>query len=415
MSKADPQRQTRGNRRLRVLVMTSTFPRYPGDPEPAFVYELNERLSEHFDLDVLAPHAPGLATEEVMRNQRVTRFRYAPEAFENLAYQGGMLSRVRRRPWRWLLLPLFLLAQYFAAIRIIRSRDIDIVHAHWLLPQGLVAALIKVTLPKAPPVLCTSHGADLFSLQGKLLTRLKKWVIGRCSRVTVVSRSMATRLMDLGIPSSQVDVAPMGVDLRSRFIPGETPRSPHTLIFAGRLVEKKGLTFLLDALPSVLARHPDTRLMIAGSGPEETQLRAQTRTLGVSDQVEFLGPIENARLPTVFQSGRIAVFPFVVASGGDQEGLGLVMIEALGCGCAVIASDLPAVSDIIVDGKTGKTVRPGNSEQLAETIVELMDDPDRCDPWIRAGRQAALKKFDWNVVTDNYHRLLHTLARISNQ
>ncbi len=395
--------------------MTSTFPRYPGDPEPAFVYELNERLSADFELEVLAPHAPGLATEEVMQNQRVSRFRYAPEVLENLAYQGGMLSRLRRKPWRYLLVPLFLLAQYLAAIRIIRRRRIDIVHAHWLLPQGLVAALIKVTLPKAPPVLCTSHGADLFSLQGRLLTGLKKWIIGRCDRLTVVSRSMARTLLDLGIPSSKIDVAPMGVDLRSRFIPDETRRSSHTLIFAGRLVEKKGLTILLDALPYVLARHPNTRLMVAGSGPEETRLRAQADALDISNQVEFLGPLQNAQLPAVFQSGQIAVFPFVVASGGDQEGLGLVMIEALGCGCAVIASDLPAVSDIIVDGKTGKTVQPGNSEQLARTIIELMDDPNLCAPWIIAGRQAALKKFDWTIVTDNYHRLLHTMARICHQ
>ena len=411
MSEAARQGHPGGRGRLRVLVMTSTFPRYPGDPEPAFVYELNERLSAHFDLDVLAPHAPGLATEEVVQNQRVTRFRYAPEAFENLAYQGGMLSRLRRKPLRYLLVPVFLLAQYRAAVRIIRSRKIDIVHAHWLLPQGLVAALIRVTMPKAPPVLCTSHGADLFSLQGKLMARLKKWIIGRCNSVTVVSRSMASRLLDLGVPPSKVHVAPMGVDLRSRFIPDETRRSPRTLISAGRLVEKKGVIHLLEALPQVLARHPDIRLTIAGGGPEEPRLQARAASLGIADRVEFLGPLENRRLPPVYQSGGIAVFPFVVSKSGDQEGLGLVVVEALGCGCAVIASDLPAIRDVVSDGETGKTVQPANPEALARTIVALLDDYHQCAPLASNGRQWALKNFDWPVVADNYCRLLHSLRR----
>lgn len=398
------------DKRLRILVLTSTFPRYQGDHEPAFVSELGKRLSTHFDIEVLAPHAPGLATEEVLANQRVTRFRYAPESFERLAYDGGMLFRLRQKPLRYLLVPAFLIAQYLAAIRIIREQRIDVIHAHWLLPQGLVAALIKVTRPKAPPVLCTSHGADLFSLQGRLLLKMKKWIVHQCDHLAVVSHSMKKNLLELGISPEKVDVAPMGVDLSSRFVPDEARRKPNALVFAGRLVEKKGLTFLLEALPSVLNQHPRVNLIIAGTGPEETRLRAQAKNLNILEHIEFLGPVKNQELPSVFRSGSLAVFPFVVTSSGDQEGLGLVMIEALGCGCAVIASDLQAVKDVIIDGKTGKTVPPADPEELARAITELLDNPDLGNRLANEGRQWVLDRFDWSVATENYVEIFRSLG-----
>ena len=85
------------------------------------------------------------------------------------------------------------------------------------------------------------------------------------------------------------------------------------------------------------------------------------------------------------------------------------MIEALGCGCVVVASELPAVGDIIVDGKTGKTVPPAAPDRLARAIVDVMDDPDLSAPLVRAGREEALKKFDWSVVTENYRGLLQAV------
>ncbi|VAX10880.1 Glycosyltransferase [hydrothermal vent metagenome] len=398
-----------GNKRL--LVLTSTFPRWEGDHEPPFVLELSRRLANTFDVHILAPHACGLAREEIRDQLKIHRFQYAPAHMETLAYEGGMLHRLRQNRLRYLLVPFFLLAQYLAAITLIRKHNIDLIHAHWLVPQGIVAALIKSTLPNAPEILCTSHGGDLFSLRGWLFTALKKWVINKSDHISVVSEAMKQYLIQMDISPEKITVAPMGVDLQSRFIPDKKQRRQNTLVFAGRLVEKKGLIHLIEALPAVLEHYPDLTLRIAGDGPEEASLRSRATKLQLDATIKFLGPIKNEDLPAIYQSGAIAVFPFIISPSGDQEGLGLVMIEALGCGCTLIASDLPAVKDVILDGKTGRLVTPGDTDNIATAITELLGNRDLCKSLAHEGRKYVINKFDWIIVTNNYRRLFNTLLQ----
>ena len=115
----------------RLLILTSTYPRWSGDPQPAFVHEFARRLTDRFDIDVLAPHAPGLPSDEVMDGVRVHRFRYAPARLETLAYDGGMLNRLREKPPRWVLVPLYLISMVVAARRLIRRNRHSVIHAHW--------------------------------------------------------------------------------------------------------------------------------------------------------------------------------------------------------------------------------------------------------------------------------------------
>ncbi|HNI66344.1 MAG TPA: hypothetical protein PLK97_11435, partial [Pseudomonadales bacterium] len=112
-------------RRPAILVLSSTFPRWPGDHEPPFVLELSRRLAERFDVWLLAPHAPGARRQEQMAGIEVERFRYAPDRLEQLAYQGGILARLKQQPWRWLLVPLFITAQWWALHRLLRRQHFD--------------------------------------------------------------------------------------------------------------------------------------------------------------------------------------------------------------------------------------------------------------------------------------------------
>jgi hypothetical protein len=144
-----------------LLVCTSTFPRWTGDDQPPFVWELSRRLAQHFDVLVLAPRAPGASAHEWMDGVEIVRYAYAPRAWETLAYSGGILAGLRKRPWRALLAPALLAGQWYATRRALRLRRPSVVHAHWLFPQGWVVALARGRTPM-PPVLVTSHGADLF-------------------------------------------------------------------------------------------------------------------------------------------------------------------------------------------------------------------------------------------------------------
>jgi len=395
----------------RILVLTSTFPRWKDDEDPPFVFELCNRLRAHYQIHVLAPHCPGAKTEEYLSGLYVKRFRYFIRPWERLAYQGGILSKLKHHPWLYGLLPFYFLGQLLSLIRLIRRYRCHLIHAHWLIPQGLIALLSCFFIKSAPPLLCTSHGGDLFGLQGTLLNKLKRFILSHSTAVTVVSLSMFDEVLKLYADFNKVHILPMGVDLQNRFVPPETRTNSESLLFVGRLVEKKGLRYLLDALPLILKRHPKVCLRIAGDGPEKDNLKLHCDNLGMSDHVQFLGAVKNDLIPELYCRSNVVVFPSVIAGGGDQEGFGLVLVEALGCECAVVATDLPALRDIIIDGKTGLVVSQKNIQQLAEKIILLLNDYELGRSLGREGRRFVLKHYDWSIIEQKYVDLIESIAR----
>ena len=389
-----------------LLVLASTYPRWAGDHEPGFVHELARRLTDRFRVIVLGPHAPGAKAREVLDGVEVIRYRYAPERLETLVNDGGIVTNLRRSKWKLLLVPGFVLAQAWRAWRLCRTGKVDVIHAHWLIPQGLIATVLQALPGPKLPFVATSHGADLYALKGGLMQALKRTVIGRASVVTVVSEAMRDRVAEISPDAIDARVQPMGVDLQQRFVPDpDTPRSENELLFVGRLVEKKGLRHLLDAMPVVIARCPDVRLRIAGFGPEEAALRHQTEALGLADHVEFLGPVPQAELPDLYRRATVFVAPFVEARSGDQEGLGLVLVEAAGCGCPVLAGDVPAVRDVLGDASS-RVVDPRRPTQLADAIVDLLVYPQRAHAQADALRENLIGRFDWQSVAAGYADVL---------
>ena len=344
----------------RLLVLTSTFPRWQDDLEPPFVFELSRRLADSFDITVLTPRTPGSLEHETMDGLQVIRFPYFVGRWENLAsHGGGILSRLRSNPLYYFLVPPFLIGQVWALVRMLRQDSWDLIHAHWLIPQGIIALIARALARRPVPLVCTSHGGDLFALRGAPFRALKRAVLHASARVSVVSSAMRAEVVGLGIDTNKVAIIPMGVALGDRFTPDpRTTRLSNELLFVGRLVEKKGLGLLLAALPRVLLVYPNTRLTIVGGGPLEAALRRRSRELGISDHVDFQGMVSQSDLPAYYRRATLFVAPFLVAGSGDQEGFGLVLVEAMGCGCPVVCGDVSAVRDIVHNEETGLLVNP---------------------------------------------------------
>ncbi|WP_045217648.1 glycosyltransferase [Desulfonatronovibrio magnus] len=390
-----------------ILVLSSTFPRWHNDSEPGFVYELSRRLANKFNITVLAPRSPGAKDEEVMAGMRVLRFGYFFRPQENLAtHSGGIMGRLKANPLNYLLVPFFLLGQLLALIKILRQEQLDIIHAHWIIPQGLAAHMALALTRKQIPVVCTSHGGDMYALQGRIFSWLKKKIVQKCQVLTVVSHALQKEALKLGAHLDKVKVIPMGVDLKNTFVPDlDVKRTDHELVFVGRLVEKKGVEVLIKAMAEILATRPETRLTIAGSGPLENDLKALTASLNLSDKVKFLGMIPQNQLPQLYQKAALAVFPFVRAKSGDQEGLGLVIVEAMGCKCPVIASDIPAVHDTVIHNQTGILVQPGSPQDLAQAVITALDDTTMCRRIAAAARQRVEHEFDWEITVEKFGRI----------
>lgn len=396
-----------------VLVLTSTYPRWPGDTEPAFVQQLAHGLAASgWRVRVLTPHCVGSLGTESEGSVEVHRYRYWFTGHETLTGAGGIMSRLRQRPFTALLVLPLLLGTFVALCRSLRSGAFDVVHAHWLVPQGILAILATALCRRpAARVLCTAHGGDVFALRGRLCEACRRWVVAHAAHVTAVSRYVHDELVREGADPARLSVASMGVDLRTRFSPvAGVTRDADLILFVGRLVEKKGVAHLIEAMGRLQNSFPAARLAIVGDGPERPRLERLVAASGLESTVRFLGARPQADLPALYSRAAIAVVPSIVDALGDQEGLGLVTIEAIGCGCAVVASDLPAIHDVIEHGVNGLLVRPRDAAALATALSALLRDPG-----LRARltgddvRTALCSRFDWVDVTRRYAAMMRQL------
>ena len=403
---------------MRILVVTSTFPRWQNDTEPAFVYELCMRLHRlGANLDVLAPHAPAAKTREQMNGIKVYRYRYCPERLEILAYRGGILANLRRHWFGFLIIPFLLLFQGIAVWRRLGNEKYDLVHAHWIIPQGFICVLANLLHSRRnrKPLVCTSHGGDLYALRNRPFTAIKKFVMEQLSHLCVVSRTMQETCIASGARAERISVLPMGVDLKRTFIPrADVVRRDNRLVCVGRLVEKKGIVYLIDAVAIIKKAIPDIELLLVGNGPELPAIKQRIKQLCLERNVTLAGSVSNPELPALYASAAVAVIPSIVDRSGDQEGFGLVIVEALGCGCAVVASDLPAIHDIVRHGQNGLLARPGDVADLADKIMLLLRDRKLRDRLAANGRESVCSRFDWEEITAQYHKLFVGLAAQTN-
>lgn len=395
----------------RLLVLTSTYPRWVDDHEPGFVHELSRRLTQRFDVTVIGPHAAGAKREEVMDGVRVLRYRYAPAALETLVNDGGIVTNLRRSVWKYLLVPGFLLGQVWLLWRLLQRWKPDVVHAHWLLPQGLMIAMSGGRVP----FVVTSHGVDLFALKAKPFTALKRLVVRRAAAITVVSTAMRDALAGLDAPPDKVTVLPMGVDLTASFTPDQSvSRTPHELLFVGRLVEKKGLNHLIDAMPAIIDRCPQAHLTVAGFGPEASALKARAQQLGLSEKLRFTGAVAQTDLPAMYRRAAVFVAPFVQTASGDQEGLPVALMEAIACGCPVVVGDVSGVHDLLDEADTNVMVDPVDTAALAAAVVRVLNDPQNAGATSDERRNRLNSMIDWTVIADRYARLLTACLRSRN-
>jgi len=398
-----------GDQRPRLLVLSSTYPRWKDDVGPVFVHELCKRLTKWFNVRVVCPHAPGALAKETMEGVEVRRFRYAPERLQLLTANGGIPANLKRSLWKWLLLPGFMVCLTLSVHKHIRHWRPNISHAHWLIPQALVLVFLAKIGGRGCPILATSHGSDLYGFRFWPMKAVKRFVIENCDAVAVVSTAMVAEVRRIGISSDHLAVEPMGVDLKSKFTPDSSiARSSDEILFIGRLTKIKGVDVLIDALPKIIQSNPRAFLTIVGSGPEQNRLRKQVEDLGLRKKVVFLGALSQRSLPDLYRRAAVFVAPSIKTSDGQQEGLGLVVIEAIGCACPVIASNYPAVHDLLREERC--LFSPGSSAQLAKAVESLLAMP--CEERIELARRQMRfleGKFDWSARSCSYGRLIASL------
>jgi N-acetyl-alpha-D-glucosaminyl L-malate synthase BshA len=393
---------------LRVLVVTSSFPRFPGDPSGVFILSLCKELQKlGIDLEVLAPHDDGFKRHEFWEGIEVFRFPYFyPHRFQRLCYGAGILKNMKRSPLAFMQLPFFILAELFYAVRIAQQQKFDLVHAHWSIPQGLVALLLKRF--RGIPCVTSLHGSDVYGLNLPFLCELNKKVILDSDVCTANSRATAERANRIS-GRDDVRVIPMGVDT-DFFSTSKDRRKEQnrrggqekTVLYAGRLIDVKGVDYLIRAFPSVLEKQSNARLLIVGSGPRKADLVSASERLGLQDEVIFQDAVSQEELVRYYSMADVFVLPSVTTDEGETEGLGVVLLEAMACGVPVIGSAIGGIPDIIKDGETGLLVQQKDPGDLAEKICRVLADKELSHRLGKKGHDFVKERFSWPSIAKSY-------------
>lgn len=375
---------------MRVLFLTHSFPRYPGDVAGSFVLRLATALgNEGVAVRVVAPSARDVSSRDEMGVVGVERFRYAPRALETLAYTGNMAAQVRQSWGARAALAGLLGAELVATLRAVRAFRPDVLHAHWWFPNGVVGGwaggLTHV------PMVTTFHGTDVRMARAYPVSRpLFRRVLRRSAAVTAVSRWLAAEAQEMS--GIMPKVAPMPVETRIFTPPPDGVRAGR-LLFVGRLTRQKGVDLLLRALaklPSGIA------LDVVGDGDERAALEALALELGVSQRVRWHGAQPGDALPDFYRRAMALVVSSV------DEGLGLVAVEAQLCETPVVALASGGLIDVVEHGVTGLLVEQRDPAALAGAIATLAALPDRGASLGRAGRERALSHFAPAVAARRY-------------
>jgi glycosyltransferase involved in cell wall biosynthesis len=388
---------------MRLLLLATAYPRHAGDAVTPWLPELVARLaSRGVVVEVLTSAYRGLG-DQTRDGVRVHRFRYAPRALETLTHDRSVPARLRERPAAAALVPGYLAAASLAAARLARGGRFDLVHALWPLPHALPGAAAAAA--GGLPLVCTFFGSELAwrGWRRRLAAPAVRAAVRAAAEVTVLSSYTAGLLAGLA-PAARPRVIPLGATVPPPPAPDAAERPAGAaleLLCVGRLVPRKGVHVLLDALAAARPARA-VRLHVVGDGPERAALAAHAERLGVGDRVTWHGFVSREALARRYAECDAVALPTLGDVEGDVEGLGLPAVEALGFGRAVVGSRAGGLVDVVRDGETGLLVPPGDAAALARAVERLAADPALARVLGARGRAHVARTFDWDVVLDAY-------------
>ena len=414
-------------RRRRAVFLTQTFPRTPDDTAGPFIREIGAGLARAgWQVRVLAPHA-----RELPRHWRdgpldVRTFRYAPEALEAIGYSRSLERDESLRAAAALAAPLYLLAARRALRALLREEPAEVVHTHWIVPNGLAAP--GGGRPRAGGRTVVGyglHGSDVFLAERPLVRALVARLLRRGAFLTGCSPELVARVARLSDAPCPQAVIPYGVDAET-FRPDPAasaawrrelglPEGAVVALGVGRMATKKGFHVLVAELQRLFERAPETlHLVLAGGGDREAELRRASA--GWQHRVHFPGLVRRDVLPGLFAAADLFVLPAVHDEKGNVDGLPNVILEAMASALPVVASEISGIPLAVEDGTTGILTREGDGAEVVDAIVRLAAAPEIRRQMGEAGRSKVRHELTWDRVAQRYAEVYEAaLERLGNE
>ena len=390
-----------------VVMVTTSYPRFPGDSVGTFMEPIAKGVAARgHEVHIVAPWHPRITRGKVEDGVHFHFFRYAPvEALNVFGYAAGLRADVKLKGAAWMAAPLALAAGWFKAMRVAQKRRATVMHGHWVVPGGVIAAAARPALP----LVVSLHGSDVFVAENTAAAgAAARRVFARAGAVTACSADLAQRAVKLGAAPERVEVVPYGVDT-ARFRPVPEQRAARRarlslaadqplVVAAGRLVRKKGFEYLIDAMAALEGTH----LALAGEGDLEGELRERAARAGVAGRVHFLGNLSQDEVGQWFGAGDVVAIPSVRDDSGNVDGLPNTALEALASGTAVVATGAGGLGSVVLEDHTGSLVPERDAAALASTIGALLRDPARRARLGAGGRDAVAARFGWSAAAEKF-------------
>jgi len=357
---------------MNICMLTTSFPRYEGDPAGHFVCELATELSKKHEIMVVAPGMEGLNSYESVGKLKVFRFHYFfPYKYEKVAYGNGIIKNLEKKSSYKALLPLFALSFLLKSIKV--GSQCDLIHAHWAF-SGLIALWGKKIHKK--PVILSVRGSDINArfAGGKTSKLALQWVLRRCDYITTVSDNLLRKVTERFGIDQKIAVIPNGVSLESFYpidrsevrgklgLPDDIP----IVLYAGRIIESKGIESLVEAIPTVLKEYKETLFIFLGEGNLVEKTFDLCKEMGVERNILFTGRKPHSEMALWLNTADLIVLPSL------SEGRPNIILEAMACGIPVVATRVGGIPELVREGDNGFLVPPNDASALGRAILTVL-------------------------------------------
>lgn len=292
---------------------------------------------------------------------------------------------------------------------IAKEGNFDVIHAHdWLVAYA--AKTLKNSY--GTPIVATIHATEAGRNSGihdetQRYINDTEWMLTyEASEVIVNSNYMKSELQRLfGLPFEKINVVPNGVNLNLysgverdyEFRRQYAADNEKIILFVGRLVYEKGIQHLIAAMPKILEKYHDSKLVIAGKGGMLDELKAQVNAMGISNKVYFTGYLNSKQVVKMYKCADVAVFP------STYEPFGIVALEGMLSGTPVVVSDVGGLNEIVQHGENGMKSYAGNPNSLADSIVSLLYDPALCMKVAKNAKAKVRAEYNWQKIAQDTH------------
>ncbi len=404
-----------------IVMLATSYPRFPGDTVGTFMEPIAHGVAARgHEVHLVLPWHPKVMRPAREGNVHFHFFRYAPHPSLNVfGYAEGLREDVALRRAAWLAAPLAALAGIRMARRVAREVGATVVHGHWVVPGGVMASYAAGDRP----LVISLHGSDVYVAErNPLIGRVTSQVLFQAAWVTACSADLRDRAVRLGARPDRSEVIPYGVDA-GRFAPDPSARSrvraalglptdAEVVYTVGRLVRKKGFEHLVDAAARLGVTRPRLRVVIAGAGDLDAELRARAERNGVAGTVVFPGLVLHDEVARHLAAADLVVVPSVRDDSGNVDGLPNVVMEALASGAPIVATPAGGIGAVIEDGVTGCLVPERDPAALADAIARLLDAPDTARRMGEAARRAVLERHGWDRVAERFEAVYEKAAAL---